>query len=164
MPLAGGSLEPNSKSRVMRALILTFAAAVITVTTLIADAPAFADGSRFIPLGRIPQLLQPGGATPPRFSRGSRPVKFFVDAASLPQSLSTNLSNACAHGIFNTQRPGRYYVVVELQGGQKKRLSYANAQGFNLRDPGNRRGRDLAFLFELDGTSQCKVYAIPTLF
>ena len=34
----------------------------------------------------------------------------------------------------------------------------------DLRDPENRRGRDLAFLFELDGTSQCKVYAVPTLF
>jgi hypothetical protein len=148
----------------MRPFLAPIAALVIAVVTVIPDMPAAADGSRFIPLGRIPQLLQPGGNTPPRFRRGARPVKFFVDQATLPQSLSANLSNACAHGIFNTKRPGRYYVEVELQGGKKKRLSYANAQGFNLRDPGNRRGRDLAFLFELDGTSQCKVYALPTLF
>ena len=148
----------------MRPIVPTLAAIVVATLAIVPDTPASADGSRFIPLGRIPQLLQPGGNTPPRFKRGSRPVKFFVDQATLPQSLSTNLSNACAHGVFNSKRPGRYYVEVELQGGKKKRLSYANAQGFNLRDPGNRRGRDLAFLFELDGTSQCKVYAVPTLF
>lgn len=139
-------------------------AAAIAVPVLLPSETVQADGSRFIPLGRIPQLLQPGGSAPPRFSRGSRPVKFFVDQASLPQSLSANLSNACAHGVFNTKKPGRYYVEIETQNKKKKRLSYANAQGFNLLDPDNRRGRDLAFLFELDGTSQCKVYAIPTLF
>ncbi|RVU38406.1 hypothetical protein EOI86_03730 [Hwanghaeella grinnelliae] len=148
----------------MRSFIPTIAAAVMAAFVVLPVSKAAADSSRFIPLGRIPQLLQPGGSTPPRFKRGSRPVKFFVDQATLPQSLSTNLSNACAHGIFNTKKPGRYYVEVELQGGKKKRLAYANTLGFNLRDPGNRRGRDLAFLFELDGTSQCKVYAIPTLF
>lgn len=148
----------------MKPIFLSLLAALLAALATVPPEPAFADGSRFIPLGRIPQLLQPGGNAPPRFRRGSRPVKFFVDAASLPQSLSANLSNACAHGDFNTKRPGRYYVEIELQGGKKKRLSYANAQGFNLRDPQNRRGRDLAFLFELDGTSQCKVYAVPTLF
>ncbi len=144
--------------------VLIFLAVTMAAFMAMPETVPAADGNRFIPLGRIPQLLQPGGNAPPRFSRGSRPVKFFVDSATLPQSLSTNLSNACAHGIFNTKRPGRYYVEIELQGGKKKRLSYANAQGFNLRDPGNRRGRDLAFLFDLDGTSQCKVYALPTLF
>ncbi len=122
------------------------------------------DGTRFIPLGRIPQLLQPGGAAPPRFRRGGHPIKFFVDAGSLPQNISTTLSNSCAHGKFNTKRVGRYYVEVELQNGRKKRLGYANSEGFNLRDPGNLRGRDIAFLFELDGTSQCIVYAMPTVF
>lgn len=147
----------------MKAFILSFISLVVLAVST-APPPAAAQDKRFIPLGRIPQLLQPGGAAPARFSRGSRPVKFYVDAASLPQNLSGNLSNACAHGDFNTKQPGRYYVVVELQNGKKKRLSYANAQGFNLRDPQNRRGRDLAFLFELDGTSECRVYAIPTLF
>ena len=122
------------------------------------------DGNRFIPLGRIPQLLQPGGQTPPRFRRGARPIKFFVDEASLPQSLSRNLSNACAHGRFNAKRAGRYFVEIQTQRGGVRRFGFANSEGFNLRDPDNLRGRDFAFLFELDGTSQCRVYALPTVF
>lgn len=148
----------------MKKPFVTFAATVIALSSLVTAHPSMAEGNRFIPLGRIPQLLQPGGSAPPRFSRGSKPVKFFVDAASLPQNLSTNLSNACAHGTFNSKRPGRYYVEIELQDGKKKRLSYANALGFNLRDPNNLRGRDIAFLFDLDRTSECRVYAIPTRF
>ena len=122
------------------------------------------NGNRFIPLGRIPQLLQPGGLAPPRFKRGARPIKFFVDEASLPQNLSANLSNACAHGRFNAKRVGRYFVEIQTQRGGVRRFGFANSDGFNLRDPDNLRGRDLAFLFELDGTSQCRVYALPTFF
>jgi len=109
-------------------------------------------------------LLQPGGLQPPKFRRGSRPIKFFVDEASLPQSLSRNLSNACAHGRFNTKSVGRYFVEIQTQNGRVRRFGFANAKGFNLRDPDNLRGRDFAFLFELDGTSQCRVYALATVF
>ena len=118
----------------------------------------------FIPLGRIPYLLQPGGNIQPRFKRGSTPIKFFVDADSLSQNISANLSNLCAHGRFNTARPGRYYVEIETQTGYKKRLGFANSEGFNLRDPENLKGRDVAYLFDLDRTSQCRVYALPTIF
>lgn len=122
------------------------------------------EGNRFIPLGRIPQLLQPGGQSPPRFKRGARPIKFFVDETSLPQNLSQNLSNACAHGRFNAKRAGRYFVEIQTQNGRVRRFGFANSEGFNLRDPDNLKGRDLAFLFEMDGTSQCRVYALATIF
>lgn len=121
-------------------------------------------GKNFIPLGRVPYLLQPGGQGTPTFRRGGKRVRFLVDAASLPQNLSRDLSNRCAHGTFNSIKPGRYYVEIETQDGKRKRLSYANAEGFNLRDPDNVRGTDLAFLFELDRTSQCRVYAVPVIF
>ncbi len=144
-------------------LAILLAAATITADAGIAAAQS-GEGNRFIPLGRIPQLLQPGGLAPPKFRRGARPIKFFVDEASLPQSLSRNLSNACAHGRFNAKSVGRYYVEIQTQNGRVRRFGFANAEGFNLRDPDNLRGRDFAFLFELDGTSECRVYALATVF
>lgn len=118
----------------------------------------------FIPLGRIPQLIQPGGAAPARFFSRTTRVLFFVNADSLDQNISENLSRACALGRFNQKKVGRYYVLIETENGQRKRLGFASSEGFNLRDPDDRKGRDLAFLFEYDGTSECRVHAVPTLF
>lgn len=122
------------------------------------------DRRAFIPLGKIPQLIQPGGVAPARFFSRSTRVLFFVNADSLDQSISANLSSACALGKFNQKKVGRYYVLVETENGKRRRLGFASSEGFNLRDPDNRKGRDLAFLFQYDGTSECRVHAIPTLF
>lgn len=122
------------------------------------------DRPEFIPLGRIPRLLQPGGEDQPRFRRGGQQIRFFVDQNSLAQNISPNLSNACALGRFNQQHPTRYFVLIETQDGRRLRLGFATSEGFNLRDPDNRRGRDLAFLFEKDRTSECRVYAVATFF
>jgi len=118
----------------------------------------------FIPLGKVPQLIQPGGAAPARFFSKTTRVLFYVNGDSLDQSISANLSSACALEKFNQKKVGRYYVLIETENGKRRRLGFASSEGFNLRDPGNRKGRDLAFLFEYDGTSECRVYAIPTIF
>lgn len=117
------------------------------------------DHPKFIPLGRIPTLLMPGGDRPPRFRRGSTEIEFYVDPNSLENSINKQLSNACAQGQFNMAGPG-YFVRVRTETSQK-RLGYANSN-FNLKDPKGQGGPDTAYLFERDGTSECRVYAVPT--
>lgn len=142
---------------------LSLLSLVIAVFTATAHAQSNERRS-FIPLGKIPQLIQPGGAAPARFFSRSTRVLFFVNADSLDQSISANLSSACALGRFNQKKVGRYYVLIETENGGRRRLGFASSEGFNLRDPDNLKGRDLAFLFEYDGTSECRVHAVPTLF
>ena len=117
------------------------------------------DNPRFIPLGRVPTLLVPGGDRPPKFRRGSTQVNVFVDPATLENSINRPLSNACAQGQFNMATP-YYYVRLETERGPR-RFGYANAN-FNLRDPKSQAGPDTAYLFERDRTSECRVYAIAT--
>ena len=140
---------------------------LLVVVFLLPVTTAYAQSNQkrsFIPLGKVPQLIQPGGAAPARFFSRTTRVLFYVNADSLQQSISRNLSASCALGRFNQKKVGRYYVLVETENGKRRRLGFASSEGFNLRDPDNQKGRDLAFLFEYDGTSECKVHAVPTLF
>ncbi len=115
---------------------------------------------RFIPLGRLPTLLLPGGNRPPQFRRSARPVNFFVEAETLRNSIDQPLSTACAHGEFNLKDVGRYYVTIGTDETAPRRYGYADSTGFNLRDPKNQAVADTVYLFELDATSECRVYAI----
>ncbi|MEQ9487645.1 MAG: hypothetical protein RIM72_01495 [Alphaproteobacteria bacterium] len=150
-------------SALLRCCRLTVIAFLLVGIAATADAQS-KKKSGFIPLGRIPQLIQPGGAAPARFFSRTTRVLFYVNADSLDQNISQNLSLACALGRFNQKKVGRYYVLIETEDGKRKRLGFASSEGFNLRDPDDRKGRDLAFLFEYDGTSECRVHAVPTLF
>lgn len=128
--------------------------------TSVSPGKAFAqDHPKFIPLGRIPTLIIPGGNRPPKFKRGGSEIEFYVDPNSLENSIHKKLSNSCAQGQFNMARPG-YFVRVRTETSQK-RLGYANSN-FNLKDPKGQSGPDTAYLFERDGTSECRVYAVPT--
>lgn len=157
------------KSPTPRDIVLRSFGAIcgLAFSILLSDLTAQAQSSErrsFIPLGKIPQLIQPGGTAPARFFSRTTRVLFFVNADSLDQSISANLSSACALGKFNQKKVGRYYVLVETENGKRRRLGFASSEGFNLRDPDDRKGRDLAFLFQYDGTSECRVHAVPTLF
>ncbi len=134
---------------------------------LLTDVSAQAQSSQkpgFIPLGRIPQIIQPGGASPARFFSRTTRVLFYVNADSLDENISADLSTACTLGRFNQKKVGRYYVLIETEDGKRMRMGFATSEGFNLRDPDDRKGRDFAFLFEYDGTSECRVHVVPTLF
>ncbi len=119
---------------------------------------------RFAIFGRTPQQIEPEsyGPTPQR-RLGTR-VQFFVDGRTINQSLSANLSEACQAGTFNQKLNGGHFVDVPFPGGAKRRMGFAGSNGVNLRDTDNLRGRDQAYLFELDNTSECRVYAFATIF
>ncbi|RED53944.1 hypothetical protein [Aestuariispira insulae] len=142
-----------------RALFLVTAA-----TILIGAASGFAQSNRkdWIPLGGLGKALYPSETRKPQFRRGGKRIEFFVAQGQLPNILSQNLSTACAHGRFNQRKDKRYYVIVNLDDGRKKRFGYADSTGFNLHDPDRRVGLNQVYLFDFDNTSECRVYAVES--
>lgn len=126
------------------------------------QADAQSRNKNWIPIGRAGSVLMPRDARYPRFRRGGRRIQFFVDPNQLDRFLSKNLSTACAQGGFNQLKNKRYYVIVNFPDGDKKRFGFANSEGFNLYDPENRVGLNQVYLFNLDRTSECRVYAVET--
>ena len=116
----------------------------------------------WIPLGGAGKVLYPGEARKPRFKRGGARIEFFVAQGQLENILSANLSTACAMGRFNQKKSKRYFVIVNMDDGRKKKFGYADARGFNLRDPDGRVGPNQVYLFDFDHTSECRVYAIES--
>ncbi|WP_259780488.1 hypothetical protein [Aestuariispira ectoiniformans] len=117
---------------------------------------------KFFPIFGSSKLLRMEDDRYPLFRRGGTRVEFFVDGNQLRSILSSNLSTACALGRFNQKKNKRYYIWVTLPGGERKKFGYANWRGFNLRDPDHRVGRDQVYLFDMDRTSECRVYAVVT--
>ena len=116
----------------------------------------------WIPLGSAGKALYPGEARKPRFRRGGQRIEFFIAHGQLANILSQNLSTACAQGRFNQRKAKRYYVIVNMDDGRKKRFGYADARGFNLKDPDGRVGPNQVYLFDFDHTSECRVYAVES--
>lgn len=89
-----------------------------------------------------------------------RPVRvnLAIDPAELPGLLSIPLSDACARGRFNQDDNRRYYVVVAAPPDPPLRLGFAGPRGFNLVDPDGLGEADQLYLFDLDDTSECRVY------
>lgn len=102
----------------------------------------------------------PGTSKNPRFFKGGKRVNFFVDGSELESSLNKELSTACALGIFNQIKKRRHYVNILMSNSRIKRFGFANGYGFNLRDKNASRLETEVYLFDLDGTSECKVYSI----
>jgi len=124
--------------------------------------PALAEDPGFLPLGTGTKVLTPKKYKYPRLFPGTTQVDFFVAGTALAGILSKNLSTACARGAFNQKLKRRYYVMVDMPDGSKKKFGFADYTGINLSDPGNRKGPNQAYLFDDDRTSQCKVYAALT--
>ena len=116
----------------------------------------------WIPLGALPKVLSPKNPNYPKLFRGGRTVNFFVDGTQLTNLLSRNLSTACARGRFNQRRNKKYVVWIRMPDGNNRRFGFADYTGFNLYDPDNRKGPGQAYLFELDGTSECRVFVTVT--
>lgn len=147
----------------MRHLLAAFT--LLLVAALAADAVAQTTKvRRFAVFGKVPQQIVPEEVGPAPRKRLGVQVEFFVDGRTIGQSLSANLSEACQGGRFNQQLNGGHFVVVPMPDGGKRRMGFAGSNGLNLHDPGKLRGRDQAYLFELDGTSECRVYAFATIF
>lgn len=97
----------------------------------------------------------------PDFDALGTRVRMAADAGKLKENLSQPLSNACATDRFNQRKRGRYHITLDLPSGERKRFGFAGSNGLNLRDPGNRKGVNQGYLFDLDGTSECRVYVFP---
>ncbi len=132
------------------------------INTMTLSSIASADEPVFLPLGSGTKMLTPKKYKYPRLFPGTTEVDFFVQGNDLDASLSGNLSTACARGNFNQKLNKRYYVMVDMPNGSRKKFGFADYTGINLTDPGNRVGPNQAYLFEDDKTSECKVYAILT--
>ena len=48
-----------------------------------------------------------------------------------------------------------------MPSGRKKRFGYAGSNGMNLKDPKDQAATDEGYLFDLDGSSECRVYTFP---
>ena len=110
---------------------------------------------------RIPRLSTPTPHTVPDFDPLGTRVLAGVDAARLPESLSRPLSEACSQDRFNQARRGRYFLDLRMPDGEVKRFGFAGSNGLNLRDPKGLAAQNQGYLFDLDGTSECKVYVTP---
>ncbi|NMM44639.1 hypothetical protein HH303_09110 [Rhodospirillaceae bacterium KN72] len=106
----------------------------------------------------IPDTVAPEAHGDVKTRTGGHRVNFPVDPATLSQKLSAVLSEACANLEFNQRRKDRYFIPVTPPGQKRMRFGYAQGNGLNLYDPKNLRGQDQAYLFYLDGTSECRVY------
>ena len=106
----------------------------------------------------IPDSVAPEAHGDVKTRTGGYRVNFPVDPATLSQKISSVLSEACANLEFNQRRKDRYYITVTPPGQKRVRYGYAQGNGLNLYDPRNLRGQDQAYLFYLDGTSECRVY------
>lgn len=124
--------------------------------------PALAQGQEV--LRRIPEAVEPEPYRTTRTKVGAARVTMPVDPATLAQTLSKNLSEACARLEFNQVRKGRYFVLVPRPDREPVRFGFAQGTGRNLYDPKSLRGADVVYLFERDGTSECKVYVYQSPF
>ncbi|MEQ8603441.1 MAG: hypothetical protein RIB45_08975 [Marivibrio sp.] len=139
------------------------ALAALTLALVLAVGPAAAQTA---PLRndqgkQIPRLSAPEPHEIPDFDRLGTRVLAGVDAARLRESLSRPLSAACSIDRFNQARRGRYFLDLRMPDGEVKRFGFAGSNGLNLRDPKGLAAQNQGYLFELDGTSECKVYVTP---
>jgi len=110
---------------------------------------------------RVPRLSAPTPHTVPNFDHLATRVIAGVDAARLGDSLSRPLSAACSVDRFNQARRGRYVLDLRMPDGEVKRFGFAGSNGLNLRDPKGLAAQNQGYLFDLDGSSECKVYVTP---
>ena len=146
--------------RILSVFALTMA--LILATSTAQSQVRLKERKNWVPLGGAGKVLYPGEARKPRFKRGGARIEFFVAQGQLENILSANLSTACAMGRFNQKKSKRYFVVVNMDDGRKKKFGYADARGFNLRDPDGRVGPNQVYLFDFDHTSECRVYAVES--
>ncbi len=135
---------------------------MVLMLTVFFTFKAVADEAVSMPLGFGTTQITPKTPKYPRLVRGTSQVDFYLNGSQLPNMLSRNLSTACARGNFNQLVNKKYYVMVDMPGGTKKKLGFADYTGINLSDPDNRKGPNQAYFFDKDRTSECKVYAAVT--
>ena len=90
--------------------------------------------------------------------RGGIPVDFQASNFQFQGRINPFLSTACAQGNFNQQKVNRYIVTLRSFDSKfQKNVGFASSNGLNLRDPKNYAQPGFFYLFDLDGTSSCKV-------
>lgn len=137
----------------MRAFLALF----VLLCPLALSKPAAAQSGGFD--RRVPDVIAPEPLGSVKTRTGSTRVQFPVDPATLPSSLSAGLSTACTQLRFNQRDKGKYFVIVAIPNEKPLRLGFARSDGFNLRDPETLRAPERLYLFERDGTSECRVYS-----
>lgn len=121
-----------------------------------------ARGQSFIE--RIPEVLvpEPHGQIPTKV--GASRVPITLQDEDLPELLSPDLSTACSQLLFNQVQQGKLFVVIPYEVGPPRRFGYATGTGRNLNDPSGLRQPGRVYLFQRDGTSDCRVYDAPQQF
>lgn len=130
------------------------------VIALMLPAAAYGQNQARDFLRRIPEVVEPEPHGEVRSRTDGSQINFPVDARELPRNLSDTLSDACSRLRFNQRRQGKYYVIVDQQNAPPVRYGYAQGNGLNLYDPERLSGPEQAYLFRLDGTSECRVYVL----
>lgn len=110
-------------------------------------------------LRRVPEVVEPAPHGAVRMRVDGARINFPVDPDELRQSLSAPLSEACSRLEFNQVKQGRFYMIIDVPDLGPYRYGYAQGDGLNLKDPRTLREPGIAYLFDLDGTSECRVYA-----
>lgn len=123
----------------------------------LADAQAQSQARDF--LRRVPEVVEPEPHGSVRMRVDGARVNFPVDPDRLLQGLSPELSEACSRLEFNQVKQGRFYMILDMPDLGRYRFGYAQGDGLNLSDPRTLRKPGIAYLFDLDGTSECRVYA-----
>ena len=124
--------------------------------------PIISGEARWLPLNGSLKQLTPKKHRYPHLYSGSHRIFFFLKGEEMAGLMSKKLSTACVIGNFNQKRKQRYYVMVDMPNGRKKKFGFVDSGGKNLYDPNNRTGPKQAYMFENDGTSECKVYVAVT--
>lgn len=141
---------------------VSIAAAAILLATLGPLGPAAAQESSSVPLFSIykgaPRLSGPSPITQPKEGNLGTPVRFVFDPAAIDRQLAPRLSEFCGANRFNQVRNGRYFVDANIPNKDPRRFGFANGKGLNLRDPHDLSEPTELYLFEGDGTSECRVY------
>ena len=116
--------------------------------------------AQFIPSSGIGGKL-PGETKNPKFKRGDSRINFFIEGEDLQSMVNPELSTACVLGEFNQIKRNRYYVNIRMPDDRVKRFGYVKGSDNNLRDPNNLKAGGEIYIFDLDGTSECRVFSMP---
>ena len=142
----------------MRAPFTVFAFFLLALLVISPDSKAQTSPGVY----KQPRVMKPGLNKTPKFHAATQRLNFHVDPEQLKDMLEPELTTACSLGYFNQIRRNKQYVNLEYPDKSVRRFGIISKDPSNLRDVYDLAGGGNAYLFEMDGTSECRVYSVPT--